>query len=264
VSSDRATLAAAGRLAEIGEPFVLVTVIKAEGSTPRNAGARMIWRPGTHARGDHAQGTIGGGQFEHLVFDAAREHFCNKSAGIETYTLGTDADQCCGGRVTVFLEYVGSRARAVVFGAGHVARALFTALDAASFELVIVDERAEWNTAERYPGVRRVTDWGEGVALALERPQTTMACVMTCSHETDFDLLRLLLADEPPAYVGLIGSRSKRTSFFTRLAASGIDAGKVEAIECPIGLGDMGKAPMNVAVSIAGRLLLRSREMVDA
>ena len=55
------------------------------------------------------------------------------------YTLGIDADQCCGGRVTVFLEYVGSHARAVVFGAGHVARALFTALDAAPFELVIVE-----------------------------------------------------------------------------------------------------------------------------
>ncbi len=210
------------------------------------------------------EGTVGGGQFEHLVFDAAQEHYRNKSAGIEVYTLGIDADQCCGGRVTVFLEYVGSHARAVVFGAGHVARALFTALDAAPFELVIVDERTEWNTAERYPGVRRVMDWGEGVALALERPRTTMVCVMTCSHETDFDLLRQLLAKEPPAYVGLIGSRGKRTSFFTRLAASGIDASKIEAVECPMGVGEMGKAPMNVAVSIAGRLLLRSREMVDA
>lgn len=258
MSSDRATLMAAGRLAGDGEPFVLITVIKAEGSTPRNPGARMIWRPS-----GIIEGTVGGGQFEHLVTDAAEEHFQKKSAGIEEYTLGKDADQCCGGRVTVFLEYVGTRRRAVVFGAGHVAAALYKALDMAPFEVVVVDEREEWNTAERYPGARRVTSWDEGVRLALERPQATMACVMTCSHETDFKLLGKLLADEPPALVGLIGSRGKRTSFFTRLVASGVASDKVEAIECPIGLGDMGKEPMNVAVSIAGQLLLKSRELAE-
>ncbi len=247
---------AAGRLASEGVPFVLITVIKAEGSTPRNPGARMIWR----ACGS-IEGTVGGGQFEHLVRDAAEQHFRDKSAGIEEYTLGKDADQCCGGRVTVFFEYVGSRQRAVVFGAGHVALALSKTLETAPFELVIVDERAEWNTPERYPNARRVTRWDEGVALALERPGAIMACVMTCSHETDYDLLEKLLADEPPRFVGLIGSKSKRTSFFTRLAASGIDEVKIKAIECPIGLGDMGKEPMNVAVSIAGRLLLTAGEL---
>lgn len=252
---------AAGRLAAEGEPFVLITVIKAEGSTPRNPGARMIWRPG--ARGGTIEGTIGGGQFEYLVTDAAEECFRNKNAAIEEYTLNTDADQCCGGRMTVFLEYVGSRRRAVVFGAGHVATALVKALETAPFELVVVDERDQWNTPERYPGVRRVTKWDEGVRLALERPDATMACVMTCSHETDFEVLRTLLAETPPKFVGLIGSRSKRASFFSRLVASGIDTGKVEAIECPIGLGDMGKEPMNIAVSIAGRLLLKSRELAD-
>lgn len=247
---------AAGQLAGRGEPFVLVTVIKAEGSTPRDPGARMIWRPcGT------IDGTVGGGQFEHLVRDAAEQHFRDRSAGIEEFTLGRDADQCCGGRLSVFLEYVGSRQRAVVFGAGHVATALSRTLETAPFELVVVDERTEWNTPERHPGARRVTNWDEGVRLALERPESTMACVMTCSHETDFELLRKLLAGSPPRFVGLIGSRSKRTSFFTRLAGSGVDSGKIEAIECPIGLGDMGKEPMNVAVSIAGRLLLKSREL---
>lgn len=246
----------AGRLAERGEHFVLVTVLKCEGSTPRDPGARLIWLPD-----GRINGTVGGGQFEHLVMDAAEEHFRNRSSGIEEYTLGRDADQCCGGRVTVFLEYVGCRQRAVLFGAGHVASALATTLERAPFELVVVDERPEWNTAERYPGARRVMSWDEGVRLALERPEATMACVMTCSHETDFELLRKLLADEPPGFVGLIGSKSKRTSFFTRLTAIGLDRSKIEAIDCPLGLGDMGKEPMNIAVSIAGRLLLKSREL---
>ena len=245
-------------MASRGEPFVLITVIEAEGSTPRNPGARMIWRPG-----GSIEGTIGGGQFEHLVRDAAEQHFRDKTSTLETYTLGTDADQCCGGRVTVFLEYVGTCQRAVVFGAGHVAQALVKTLETAPFELVIVDERTSWNTPERYPAARRITNWDEGICLALERPAATMACILTCSHETDFDLLCRLLANTPPKYVGLIGSRSKRTSFFTRLAATGIDNAKIEAIDCPIGLGDMGKEPMNVAVSIAGRLLLTSRELSE-
>ncbi len=245
----------AGDLSERGEPFVLVTVVQAEGSTPRDAGARMIWR-----EGDFAEGTVGGGQFEHLVRDDAERHLKARTCGLETYTLGKDADQCCGGRVTVFIEYIGPRQRLVVFGAGHVAQELVGLVSGSPFEIVVADDRPDWNSSERFPHARRELDLSEAVSLATESPDATLACVMTCSHETDFDLLRKLL-ESPPAYLGLIGSRSKRTSFFTRLAASGIGQDRIERITCPMGVGDTGKSPREVAISIAGQLLIESKRL---
>ena len=83
---------------------------------------------------------------------------------------------------------------------------------------------------------------------------------MTCSHDRDYEIVRSLL-ESPPAFIGLIGSKSKRTSFFTRLAAAGITEEQIKSVRCPIGLGDMGKEPELVAISIAGQLLLEAKSL---
>lgn len=262
MSPDREVLSAAASLIESGEPFVMITVIKAQGSTPRNAGARMIWRPveRTGASPSGTEGTIGGGQFEHLVIDAARRCFETRKNTIEHFVLGADADQCCGGAMDVFLEFHGQPVRAVVFGAGHVATALAQILAPTSLDLLIVDDRPEWASASRYAQARCVNTWDVGVAAALERPDATLAVVMTCSHDTDFALLRRLLdqSDSIPRFVGLIGSRSKRVCLFGRLVASGIDDRLVQRIKCPVGVGDTGKEPHAVAISIAAQLLMEA------
>ncbi|MBZ0173076.1 MAG: xanthine dehydrogenase accessory protein XdhC [Phycisphaerales bacterium] len=240
-------------LSRRGVSFVVITVIRTKGSTPRDPGAAMIWRPG-----EGFIGTVGGGQFEQLVLDAAETHHENRTSGTEAYTLGADADQCCGGTMEVFFEYVGSRHTVVLFGAGHVAFEVARLLGSAPVRTVIVDDRAEWNTEERFACAHRVLDWSEGVGACRERKAETLVCVMTCSHDTDFDLLRELLQD-PPAFVGLIGSRSKRACLFGRLVASGIDENVVRRVHCPIGVGDTGKEPSLVAVSIAAQILMEVR-----
>jgi xanthine dehydrogenase accessory factor len=192
---------------------------------------------------------------------------------LERFVLGSDADQCCGGVVEVFIEYHGRPARVVVFGAGHVAQALYDLLaptadsksDAASLGVVIVDDRTDWNSADRFFHARRIHSWDEGVRASKEFPAATLAVVMTCSHDTDFDLLRMLLAkaDRVPAFVGLIGSRSTRACLFGRLVASGIDAEVVQRVVCPVGVGDTGKEPRAVAISIAAQLLMEARTLSD-
>lgn len=248
----------AAELTARGEPFVMLTVIDAKGSTPRDAGARMIWRPTAGFFG-----TVGGGQFEHLALASAERHFAERSRGIERFVLSAEAEQCCGGTMDVFYEFCGPSQRVVIFGAGHVSSALASLLASAPLEIVIADDRGDWNTTERFPPrrCRRVMHWGEGVAITCERPDATLACVMTCSHDTDFDLLRRLL-ESPPAFVGLIGSRSKRACLFRRLIAAGVDEKAVQAVQCPIGLGDMGKQPELIAVSMAGQILLEAKKLV--
>ncbi len=234
-----------------------MTVVMAKGSTPRDAGARMIWTPG-----DGFMGTVGGGQFEELVKDAAEACYKDRQSRVEQFVLGADADQCCGGTLDVFVEYIGPRQRVVIFGGGHVSQALAAMLRPSALEVVVVDDRAEWNTDERFPGCRRVLEFDEGLAICRERPDATMACVMTCSHDRDFELIRSLL-DGPPAYVGLIGSRSKRACFFSRLTGAGVSADAIECVRCPMGVGNTGKEPELVAISIASELLMRADELAS-
>lgn len=269
MDESRLILRTAAELAEAGEEFVFITVTHTQGSTPRATGAKMIWRPpptGAPAREfsafpNHSFGTIGGGQFEHLVLDAARECVRKRTHAVERFVLGAEAEQCCGGVMEVFLEYHGRPVNVVLFGAGHVAQSLSEILAPSPVALTIVDDRPEWNSAERYPTAQRVADWKQGIAVATREQASTLALVMTCSHDTDFEILRELLAKRPPAFVGLIGSKSKRVCLFGRLVASGIDEHLVQTIHCPIGVGDTGKEPHAVAISVAAQLLIEANTL---
>ena len=265
---DFSVLRAAADLAQAGHEFIMVTVVATRGSTPRNPGARMIWTPDAAIGAQlptGSLGTVGGGQFEHMVLESARACLAAKTHTIEHFVLGADADQCCGGTMDVFLEYHGPRARVVLFGAGHVAFEIGRLLDGHGLQLVVVDDRPDWNSAERFPNAKRLTDWSPGIAAARERPATTLAAILTYSHDTDFELLRALCAEGPlPAFLGLIGSRSKRACLFSRLVASGIDEGNIERIHCPIGVGDTGKEPIAVALSITAQILIHARTLTDA
>ncbi|MBX3390036.1 MAG: xanthine dehydrogenase accessory protein XdhC [Phycisphaeraceae bacterium] len=269
MDEDRLILRTAAELAEAGEEFVLITVTRTQGSTPRAAGTKMIWRPHpadapareSAALPNSSFGTIGGGQFEHLVLEAARECLRKRTHLTERFVLGAEAEQCCGGVMEVFLEYHGSPARVVIFGAGHVAQSLSQILAPTPLAVSIVDDRPEWNSAERYPGAQRITDWSQGIDAATSQPESTLALVMTCSHDTDFKILRGLLRETLPAFTGLIGSKSKRACLFGRLIAAGIDESLVRRVRCPIGVGDTGKEPHAVAISVAAQLLLEARAL---
>lgn len=263
MESDREVLRTAVQSMDAGDAFVLVTVVRTQGSTPRDAGARMIWRPGHEQLGDTLVGTVGGGQFEHMVIDTARRCYKERTHATEHFVLGADAGQCCGGTMDVFFEYHGRSACAVIFGAGHVSHALAELLAPSPLSIVIVDNRPEWNSVERFPRARRVMSIDEGVAIAHVDPARTLACVMTCSHDDDFEILRKLLPT-PPAFTGLIGSRSKRACFVTRLSAAGFDEQTILRVQCPIGVGDTGKEPQAVAISIAAQLLMEAKSLAHA
>ncbi len=273
MATDRDIFAEASRLTQAGTPFVLITVIATKGSTPRDAGAKMIWCPTSSGTGEFV-GTVGGGQFEMLVAESASRVFASRSSTTEHFVLGAEAEQCCGGAMDVFLEYCGSRQRLVIFGAGHVAHELTDILRGSPLDVVVADDRPDWNSSERFSGrARRVLYWKEGIRLARERSTETLACVMTCSHETDFNLLTALLAtksdheltslgsDSIPAFVGLIGSRSKRICLFGRLIGAGIGEDVVKRVQCPIGIGDTGKEPRMVAISMAAGILLEAKRI---
>jgi xanthine dehydrogenase accessory factor len=144
-----------------------------------------------------------------------------------------------------------------LFGAGHVGRALVLALAPLPFEVTWIDPRREAFPAATPANVRSVHQPDPAAALA-SAPADAFVLVMTHSHPLDLELVHAALAAGRFAYVGLIGSATKRARFRKRLKDLGLSAESVSRLVCPIGLaGITSKAPAAIAASVAADLLIR-------
>jgi xanthine dehydrogenase accessory factor len=139
------------------------------------------------------------------------------------------------------LEVVGTPVTPLLlFGAGHVGRAIARILPGLPFGLDWHDDR-EGSDRQQMAALARSC---EGVVL-----------ILTHDHALDYDLTAAALSG-PARFIGLIGSATKRVRFLRRLAADGFDAASLARLVCPIGLpGIKGKAPDVIAVAVAAQLL---------
>lgn len=259
----------------------LVRVATAQGSTPREAGAFMVVGVRT------VLGTIGGGQLEYMAIDAARAMLA-RGGWSQTLDipLGPEIGQCCGGRTrlevrrldpdgwaTVEADAAAAWAAlptVMVFGAGHVGRALAAALSLLPVRPVLVDQRPE-EMALAPRGVEQVlTPLPE--AEVRSAPAGSAFVVMTHDHALDFLVAREALARTDARYVGMIGSRTKRLSFLRWLARSGAaDAAAPDppsdpgGLVCPIGVaGRPDKRPEVIAAFVATEILGRLLAVAEA
>jgi len=222
-------------------PAVLAEVLAAQGSTPREAGAWMLIGPETCAR------TIGGGRLEFMAIDAARALLRGGETAQELdVPLGPQIGQCCGGRVRLGLRRVdaaladalrarlaaedAARPQVLVFGGGHVGRALLAALALLPVRAVLVESR-EAEAAGAPEGVEaRLTALPEAAVRAA--PPGSAYVATTHDHGLDFLIAAEALARGDAAYVGMIGSASKRAACAAFARARGVDPA---ALVCPIG-----------------------------
>jgi xanthine dehydrogenase accessory factor len=145
----------------------------------------------------------------------------------------------------------------LLFGAGHVARALVLALAPLPFDVRWIDERPEAFPALLPANAQPVRTDGYQEELR-SAPDGAFILVMTHSHAIDFDVVAAALAPARFAYVGLIGSATKRVRFERRLRDLGLDGGSIARLVCPIGIGGIdGKEPPVIAASTAAQLLER-------
>ncbi|QJD57477.1 xanthine dehydrogenase accessory protein XdhC [Pseudomonas sp. gcc21] len=237
-----------------GEPYVLVTVLGVAGSVPREPASKMV------ITAEHSYDTIGGGHLEFQIMTRAREQLAARryETQLQHFPLGASLGQCCGGSVSVLLEgQPGSEARLVVFGAGHVGRALMTIMGHLPWQVVWVDSRADAfpEAAALSANVRQhLTDdpVGDGQDLCAG----SHALILTHNHQLDYELCRALLDAGSATSIGLIGSQTKAERFRLRLEHRGYTAEQIASIRCPVGRSDVpGKRPMEVAVSICAELL---------
>ncbi len=306
---------------------VRVTVIGAEGSTPREIGAGMT------VTASGFDGTIGGGTLEHEAMAAARDMLSAVpepwSRRVRHIRLGPELGQCCGGAATIMFERLDADELAelkaagsgillvrplkggeppiviagrkdgsagwplavhrvvrdmaagaaphqavlvddwfveplsqpgvplYLYGAGHVGRAVVRAFDGLGFDIIWVDTHAE-----RFPeplplgvssAVARVP-----ATIAMDAPDNAFHVVMTYSHAVDLAIAHAVLDRGRFAYLGVIGSKTKRARFEAQLRRTGITEAGIARMVSPIGLAGLdGKQPAVIAASLAADLLLR-------
>lgn len=244
---------------------VLVDVAEAKGSTPREAGAFMV------VAADALFGTIGGGQLEFLAIDHARTLLASgaQSSSLDV-PLGPEIGQCCGGRTRLAFTRLDARSQQVLvdrqakletaypdvflFGAGHVGLALAAALGPLPLTVTLVETR------DLAPG-----SLPHGVALhrvAVPEAEVAMirpggaAVILTHDHALDFLIARQALARPDLAYVGMIGSATKRATFARWLDREGGDPSMLGRLVLPIGGSALrDKRPPVIAALVAAELL---------
>jgi xanthine dehydrogenase accessory factor len=314
-------LQALRRHCDEGLPSVLVSVIDAQGSTPRAAGARMV------VTQDNQYDTIGGGHLEWRAIEIAQEMLAAPAAetapALQRFPLGPSLGQCCGGAVQLLFERIdadasaaamiaalalaweqgrdvwrmlpleaggkalvldaidipnarsqthlaqnaaglsclydlclAARAQVILFGAGHVGRAIATLLGGLRCRLLWVDQRDDFFPAALPPNVAiEVTEHPEDVVRDAEAGSYFL--VMTHSHAVDQLLSEHILQRNDAAWFGLIGSATKRTLFLKRLGLRGLSEQQLAGMTCPIGIdGINSKEPASIAIAVATQLLL--------
>jgi xanthine dehydrogenase accessory factor len=146
--------------------------------------------------------------------------------------------------------------RLFLFGAGHVGRALVLALAPLPFSVVWVDERPEAFPAAVPANVacRPTTD---PVAVLDELRDGDCVLAMTHSHQLDLAIADRALKRESLSYVGVIGSKTKRARFVSRLIAAGHPESVRDRLVCPIGAGGpASRLPAVIAAATAVELLV--------
>lgn len=146
--------------------------------------------------------------------------------------------------------------RALIFGAGHIARALVPLLCTVGFRPVVFDDRPQFATRERFPQADQVIcgDFTRIRDYLTVGPEDYVV-IMTNGHEYDFQAQVQVLRGET-AYVGVIGSRKKTAFVNQRLREAGIAEEAIAFVHTPVGTAIKAVTPEEIAVSITGEMIL--------
>lgn len=263
-------------------PVALVEVAGTRGSTPREKGAYMLVSPLA------TYGTIGGGQLEYMAIDKARQMSgvlpsrkgvqapvhridVQKVCATLDVPLGPEIGQCCGGRVEVLIRLVDDAMAAdlivaaeaeeehlphlYIFGGGHVGKALAASVSLLPIHVVVVETRAEELEGITEAVETRLTAMPE--EMVRQAPAGSAFAVLTHDHALDFLIAAEALKRDDTAYVGMIGSKTKKATFRSWFlkTANGSET-EFERLVSPIG-GDAvkDKRPPVIAALAASEMM---------
>lgn len=256
-------------LSRQSQPGVMAVILSTSGSTPRGAGAQMLLSPD-----GSFSGTVGGGTLEYRAQKQALEVLSTGVPARETYSLQGDPNRfsigVCGGTAVVdfrlvtpqqaeeLLKSMEPPPRILLYGAGHVGKALGDIAHLLGLEVLVTDDRETLLTEARFPHAQRRLHTLPDAPMNPE--DRDLIVIMTHGHEHDFELARRAM-NTKAAYVGLMASRKKAAIARDILSQDGHSPEEIALrFHCPIGLSIHAETPEEIAVSIAGEIISLLRD----
>lgn len=144
-----------------------------------------------------------------------------------------------------------------IFGAGHVAKQVAAVSKMVGFATVVLDDRQEFVSADRFPGADqiRLLESFEAALHGLRMDSHSYIVIVTRGHRHDQTVLSQTLKTDA-GYIGMIGSRKKRDTIFRNLLNDGFAPNDIERVHSPVGLEIGAQTPEEIAVSIVAELIL--------
>lgn len=154
----------------------------------------------------------------------------------------------------VYCEALTPAPRVLLMGGGHVALATAQVASIAGFDVTVMDDRAEFANRERFPGAQCIVCGRYDELPAQSIGENDYIVVVTRGHKNDREALEWALKTKA-AYIGMIGSRTKREMIYDALREKGVPQERIDFVHSPIGLPLGGRSPGEIAVSITAELI---------
>jgi len=238
----------------------LATIVQANGSTPRKAGAKMLVR-----EDGSTVGTLGGGCIEEKIRNLALLAMEDEETRIVPFDLsGAEGGLVCGGDLVVFVEPLLPPFQLVIIGAGHVGSALTRAARLAGYRTTVIDDRKEFANPESLPDAEEilVNDFSDPLQGVRVRGNTGIV-IATRGHTHDLEAAKASLKTRA-GYIGLVGSRRKRAVIASALAEAGFPGNEIGRIIVPVGIPIGSETPEEIAISIIAQIIAYRRNHVDS
>jgi xanthine dehydrogenase accessory factor len=250
------------RMRRAGQRGALATIVHTNGSIPSYESSRMLVR-----EDGSIAGTVGGGCVEADVWAAAKEVMQKESPRKLVFHLNNEATYdnglICGGTVEVFVEPILPQPMVYLFGGGHVSTAVAKAAHSAGFGIAVVDDRAAFANAERFPMAQELFVSYEAAFEKLQLNASSYVVIVTRGHKEDMRVLAWAVRT-PARYVGMIGSKRKVLSVYRALEKEGYTRQEFERVFAPMGLEIGALSPEEIAISIVAELVAIRRNTKSA
>jgi len=154
-----------------------------------------------------------------------------------------------------YTEKINRKAYVYLVGGGHVGLAVAKLFHLLDFEVSMFDDRKNLNTFEQntYSEHKYIIDYND-IADYIKEGENTYVVILTHGYKVDKLIFSKLLPKQYK-YIGLLGSKAKIAAMFASMVQEGFDKKQLEKADAPIGLPIKSKTPMEIAVSIAAKII---------
>lgn len=240
-----------------GKRNILYTLVK----TPDNCELHR----GTHLlvlSNGYAYGTLGYFSLDQEMI--ARAERISSQPDPSTEMIQVKLPEQKDGTAIILEEPFSPQKKLVIFGAGHVSLPLVEMAAILGYQTVVVDDRQDLLTRERFPKAERLIctpfeDFFNNDQFNSEINEMSSVVIITRGHEYDLLCLRHVIHSHA-RYIGMIGSRKKVSNNFYRLLKEGVGRETLEKVIAPIGIDLGGKKPEEIALSIMAQMVALENE----